>query len=116
MGKFYEMFEMDAHVGHDILGLEYMKGEQPHCGFPEKNYENQAAKLVAAGLRVVAIEQTETPEMLAERNRHAKVKEKVVRREVVQVLTCGTVVDPDMLHFRQQRTSWLLCLCEMASE
>ena len=25
MGKFYEMFEMDAHVGADVLGLQYMK-------------------------------------------------------------------------------------------
>ena len=29
MGKFYEMFEMDAHVGSDVLGLTYMKVGQP---------------------------------------------------------------------------------------
>ena len=33
MGKFYEMYEMDAHVGVEHLGLLYMKGDQPHCGF-----------------------------------------------------------------------------------
>lgn len=32
MGKFYEMFEMDAYVGVDILGLQFMGGEQPHAG------------------------------------------------------------------------------------
>jgi hypothetical protein len=38
MGKFYELFEMDAHVGVEHLGLQYMAGDQPHAGFPEKGY------------------------------------------------------------------------------
>jgi DNA mismatch repair protein MSH6 len=45
MGKFYEMFEMDAHIGAKDLDLQYMKGEQPHCGFPEKNFTDNAEKL-----------------------------------------------------------------------
>ena len=45
-----------------------MKGEQPHCGFPEVNYLMHAERLVRAGLRVVVVEQTETPEMLRVRN------------------------------------------------
>eukprot|EP00959_Pyramimonas_sp_CCMP1952_P136859 2863669-Pyramimonas_sp.AAC.1 len=37
MGKFYELFEMDAHVGVEHLSLQYMSsGDQPHAGFPEK--------------------------------------------------------------------------------
>ena len=48
MGKFYELFEMDAHVGATDLGLAYMKGEQPHCGFPEKNYAANAERLARA--------------------------------------------------------------------
>ena len=38
MGKFYELFEMDAHVGVEHLGLQYMAGDQPHAGFPDKGY------------------------------------------------------------------------------
>ena len=30
-----QLFEMDAYVGVDVLGLVFMKGEQPHAGFPE---------------------------------------------------------------------------------
>eukprot|EP00897_Mesotaenium_endlicherianum_P000405 jgi/Mesen1/10365/ME000080S09754 len=45
MGKFYEMFEMDSHIGAQELDLQYMKGEQPHCGFPEKNYAENAERL-----------------------------------------------------------------------
>jgi DNA mismatch repair protein MSH6 len=51
LGKFYELFEMDAHVGAADLGLNYMKGEQPHCGFPEKNYADNAERLARAGHR-----------------------------------------------------------------
>ena len=97
MGKFYELFEMDAHVGAADLGLQYMKGEQPHCGFPEKNYAANAERLARAGHRVVVVEQTETPAQLAERKAADKsVKDSVVMREKVAVLTRGTLVDTGM--------------------
>ena len=80
------MFEMDAHVGVEVLGLQYMRGDQPHAGFPENNYHRHAERLARAGHRVVVVEQTETPEGLAERNRERRAKgltaDKVVRREV----------------------------------
>ena len=93
MGKFYEMFEMDAHVGASDLGLAYMKGEQPHCGFPEKNYSANAERLARAGHRVVVVEQVETPAQLAERKAAGQTKDSVVRREKVGILTKGTLVD-----------------------
>lgn len=101
MGKFYEMFEMDAHVGAECLGLSYMKGDQPHCGFPEAGYAAMAERLARAGHRVVVIEQTETPDGLAKRNEDRKrrglKKDAVVRREKVAVLSKGTLVDADMM-------------------
>ena len=98
MGKFYEMYEMDAHVGVRDLGLIYMRGEQPHAGFPEKNYAMHAEQLARNGHRVVCIEQTETPAQLAERKKSdPKCKDTVVRREMVQVLTKGTMIDMSML-------------------
>ena len=99
MGKFYEMYEMDAHIGVRELGLMYMRGEQPHAGFPEKNYAKHAEQLARNGHRVVCIEQTETPAQLAERKKRDKTcKDTVVRREMVQVLTQGTMVDTGMLN------------------
>jgi len=95
MGKFYELFEMDAHVGAADLGLAYMKGEQPHCGFPEKNYAANAERLARAGHRVVVVEQVETPAQLAAR-RAKGAKDQVVAREKVGVLTRGTLVDAAM--------------------
>ncbi|CAL8470971.1 g10513 [Coccomyxa elongata] len=114
MGKFYEMFEMDAHVGAEVLGLTYMKGEQPHCGFPEVNYLMHAERLVRAGLRVVVVEQTETPDMLRIRNEQrpaGQAKCNVVRREVVAILTSGTLSDPDMLR-AQPEAAYVLSLWE----
>jgi DNA mismatch repair protein MSH6 len=55
--RFYEMFEMDAFVGVECLGLQFMKGEQPHAGFPEAAYFTMAEKLARAGHRVVVVEQ-----------------------------------------------------------
>lgn len=51
------MFEMDAFVGVDVLGLQFMKGEQPHAGFPEAAYHLMAEQLARAGYRVVVVEQ-----------------------------------------------------------
>ena len=98
MGKFYEMYEMDAHVGVKELGLIYMKGEQPHAGFPEKNYQKNAETLARNGHKVVMIEQTETPAMLAERKKKdARCKDTVVRREKIAVVTRGTMIDRVMV-------------------
>jgi DNA mismatch repair ATPase MutS len=52
-----QMFEMDAFVGVDVLGLSFMKGEQPHAGFPEAGYHGMAEQLARAGYRVVVVEQ-----------------------------------------------------------
>ncbi|KAL0371530.1 UNVERIFIED_CONTAM: DNA mismatch repair protein MSH6 [Sesamum angustifolium] len=78
MGKFYELFEMDAHVGAKELGLQYMKGEQPHCGFPEKNFSMNVEKLARKGYRVLVVEQTETPEQLELRRREKGSKDKIL--------------------------------------
>ena len=52
------------------------QGDQPHCGFPEVNYAQHAERLARAGLRVVVIEQTETPDQLRVRNEQRKASGK----------------------------------------
>uniref|UniRef100_A0A0D3H6Q7 DNA mismatch repair protein n=1 Tax=Oryza barthii TaxID=65489 RepID=A0A0D3H6Q7_9ORYZ len=97
MGKFYELFEMDAHVGAKELDLQYMKGDKPHCGFPEKNFELNLEKLAKKGYRVLVIEQTETPEQLDLRRKETGVKDKVVRREICAMVTKGTLTEGESL-------------------
>ncbi|GMF49292.1 unnamed protein product [Phytophthora fragariaefolia] len=90
VGKFYELFHMDADVGFKELGLIYMKGDKAHSGFPEIAYSKMSSQLVAKGYRVARVEQTETPEMLKVRNSTLAKKAKVVRREVCSLLSIGT--------------------------
>ncbi|XXG53994.1 hypothetical protein AAC387_Pa03g1985 [Persea americana] len=97
MGKFYELFEMDAHIGAKELDLQYMKGEQPHCGFPEKNFSVNVEKLARKGYRVLVVEQTETPEQLELRRKETGSKDKVVKREICAVVTKGTLIEGEML-------------------
>ncbi|XP_019419556.1 PREDICTED: DNA mismatch repair protein MSH6-like isoform X1 [Lupinus angustifolius] len=97
VGKFYELFEMDAHVGVKELDLQYMKGEQPHCGFPEKNFLMNVEKLARKGYRVLVVEQTETPEQMELRRKVKGSKDKVVRREICAVVTKGTLTDGELL-------------------
>jgi DNA mismatch repair protein MSH6 len=80
VGKFYELFHMDADVGFTELDLVYMKGSKGHSGFPEVAYGKFSSILVSKGYRVARVEQTETPEMLKERNDASKGKKDKVGR------------------------------------
>ncbi|CAM0951311.1 unnamed protein product [Alopecurus aequalis] len=97
MGKFYELYEMDAHVGTKELDLQYMKGDQPHCGFPEKNLAVNLEKLAQKGYRVLVVEQTETPDQLDLRRKETGTKDKVVRREICAMVTKGTLTEGESL-------------------
>ena len=91
VGKFYELFHMDADVGMKELDLIYMKGEKAHSGFPEVSYGKFSSILVSKGYRVARVEQTETPEMLKERNdSKSGTKDKVVAREMCSIMSKGT--------------------------
>ncbi|CAH8574569.1 unnamed protein product [Schistosoma curassoni] len=46
VGKFYEMYHMDAMIGVKELGLVFMKGNFAHCGFPEVAFPRMADQLV----------------------------------------------------------------------
>ncbi|KAK9282095.1 hypothetical protein L1049_005007 [Liquidambar formosana] len=111
MGKFYELFEMDAHIGAKELHLQYMKGEQPHCGFPEKNFSMNVEKLARKGYRVLVVEQTETPEQLELRRKEKGTKDKVVKREICAVITKGTLTEGEMLSANPD-ASYLMTLTE----
>ncbi|XP_020276973.1 DNA mismatch repair protein MSH6-like isoform X2 [Asparagus officinalis] len=97
VGKFYELFEMDAHVGVKELDLQYMKGDQPHCGFPEKNFSMNIEKLARKGYRVLVVEQTETPKQLELRRKEMGSKDKVVKREIHAMVSKGTLTDGESL-------------------
>jgi len=93
MGDFYEMFGEDAVVGAQILGITLTKrphgkdGKIPLAGVPYHQAERYLAKLVEAGQRVVVCEQMEDP----------KQAKGLVQRDVVEIITPGTVLNPAAL-------------------
>ncbi|XP_063701987.1 probable DNA mismatch repair protein Msh6 [Culicoides brevitarsis] len=95
VGKFYELYHMDASVGVQELGFTFMKGNFAHSGFPEQAFDKMATQLVDKGYKVARVEQTETQDQMAERiksmNRPTKF-DKVTRREICQVSEMGTQV------------------------
>jgi DNA mismatch repair protein MutS len=96
LGDFYEMFFEDAHLGARELEITLTarnkeRGEPvPMCGVPYHAVDGHIAKLIRKGYRVALCEQVEDPTTAT----------KLVRREVVRVITPGTAVDAQMLAAR----------------
>lgn len=89
VGKFYELYHMDAVVAVKELGLTFMKGDYAHAGFPEIAFSRFADALVSKGYKVGRVEQTETPDAMNERIKGTK-QDKTVRREICRITTPGT--------------------------
>jgi DNA mismatch repair protein MutS len=93
MGDFYEMFDEDAELAGRELELtltkrDWGRGERtPMAGVPHHAAESYIARLIAKGYRVAVCEQVSDPAL----------SKGLVEREVVRVVTPGTVVDPAML-------------------
>jgi len=93
MGDFYEMFFEDAERAARLLDLTLTsrskKDEEPipMCGVPYHSVRPHIAKLLAAGLKVAICEQMEDP----------ATAKGLVAREVIRVLTPGTVTEEDCL-------------------
>ncbi|GFO37513.1 DNA mismatch repair protein msh6 [Plakobranchus ocellatus] len=117
VGKFYELYHMDAVVGVREVGLIFMKGDFAHSGFPEIAYNRYADALVQKGYKVARVEQTETPEMVSDRcknmARAANKYDKVVKREVCQISTQGTRTYSHLTGDIGDHTSkYILAFCE----
>lgn len=109
---------MDATVGVNHLGFSYMKGEFAHSGFPESAYGKMASSLIEQGFKVSRVEQTETPEMMAERCRTKKSGkfDKVVNREICQITTKATCIyGAQLTEAKQALPCYLFALTEKVS-
>ena len=93
LGDFYELFFDDAKTASRELELTLtgkqcgMEERAPMCGVPFHSADTYISRLVERGYKVAICEQTEDP---------AAVKG-IVKREVVQIVTPGTVVSSSML-------------------
>jgi DNA mismatch repair protein MutS len=109
MGDFYELFFDDAVTASQVLDITLTKRGKtegtdiPMCGVPFHSYEGYLAKLIRAGHKVAISEQTETPdEAKARAKREGKPTSKVlVNREVVRIVTQGTLTEDNLLEARE---------------
>ncbi|MDH3591124.1 MAG: DNA mismatch repair protein MutS, partial [Planctomycetota bacterium] len=108
MGDFYEMFYEDAQTASNLLQITLTtrgKGTDhaaPMCGFPYHQLSSYTAKLVERGRRVAVCEQVEDP----------KRAKGLVKREVVQVVSPGTLTDPAALDDKANR--WIAAVARTA--
>ena len=97
LGDFYEFFYDDAIEVSKVLDLTLtgkncgLDERAPMCGVPHHAAEGYIAKLVSLGYKVAVCEQLTEP----------KKGVKIVERDVVRVVTAGTVVDDSMLEERK---------------
>lgn len=96
MGDFYELFLEDAHIGARILNITLTgksngkNGRIPMAGVPYHAVDNYLAKLVKAGYKVAICEQVSLP-----------TKYGLVDREVVRIVTPGTMLDEKALDHKK---------------
>jgi len=115
MGDFYELFFEDAEKVAAELDIVLTtrgvsEGEPvPMCGVPAHASENYLARLTRKGFRIAVCEQVERPEQARRRGHRA-----VLKREVVQVVTPGTVVDEHLPEAREN--SFLAGLAQTSSQ
>ena len=91
MGDFYEMFYEDAKIASRELGLTLTKRNKktdvPLAGIPYHSAASYIAKLVGKGYKVAICEQVEDP----------KQAKGIVKRDVIRVITPGTIIDTEYL-------------------
>ena len=98
MGDFYELFFHDAEVASRALGIVLTKrgkhlGEDiPMCGVPIERSDDYLQRLIGLGHRVAVCEQMEDPAEAKKRG-----PKSVVRRDVVRLVTPGTITEDRLL-------------------
>ena len=106
LGDFYEMFFDDAITASRELDLTLtgkdcgLKERAPMCGVPYHAVEGYVAKLIKKGYRVAICEQMEDP----------KLAKGLVERQVIRVITPGTVIEQAMLDDRSNNFLVSVCL------
>ncbi len=115
MGDFYEMFFDDAVAAAEALDIALTKRGQhqgqgiPMCGVPVHSAEGYLLTLIRKGFRVAVAEQMEDPAEAKKRG-----SKSVVRREVVRLVTPGTLTEESLLEAR--RHNYLAAFAEVRGE
>lgn len=101
-GKFYELYENDATIGHQLFDLKLTdRVNMRMVGVPESSLDLWVNQFVAKGYKVARVDQMESAlgKEMRERGGPAKPSkaDKIIHRELACILTSGTLVDGSML-------------------
>ncbi|MDD2498366.1 MAG: DNA mismatch repair protein MutS [Desulfitobacteriaceae bacterium] len=105
LGDFYEMFLDDAVIASRDLEITLTSRDGgngkkiPMCGIPYHAVDGYLAKLISKGHKVAICEQVEDP----------KSAKGIVKREVIRIVTPGTVLESNLLNEKKQ--NYLLAIC-----
>lgn len=98
MGDFYELFFEDAEIASKALGIaltkrgKHLDEDIPMCGVPVHAAQDYLKRLIGQGYRVAVCEQMEDPAEAKKRG-----SKSVVKRDVVRLVTPGTITEDDLL-------------------
>lgn len=104
LGDFYEMFFDDAIKASKVLEIALtgrdcgLEERAPMCGVPHHSVNTYIPRLIDAGFKVAICEQMEDP----------KVAKGIVKRDVVRIITPGTVIEENMLE--DKSNNYLACV------
>jgi DNA mismatch repair protein MutS len=114
MGDFYELFFDDAEIASKALGImltrrgKHQGVDIPMCGVPVERADDYLHRLIAQGHRVAVCEQMEDPAAA-----RARGNKSVVRRDVVRLVTPGTLTEDTLLDARAN--NYLLAIARARS-
>jgi DNA mismatch repair protein MutS len=113
LGDFYEMFEDDARIASKELDLTLTTRDRttenpdervPMCGVPYHSSEAYISRLIAKGYKVAICEQTEDPALA----------KGLVERDIIRIVTPGTVMDASVLD--EGKPNYIASICLMGGE
>jgi DNA mismatch repair protein MutS len=113
MGDFFELFHEDAKIAASVLDIaltargEHSGAPIPMCGVPVHAMDAYLARLIKAGHRVAIADQIETPEEAKKRGG----SKALVARDIVRVVTAGTLTEDVLLESRS--ANWLVAICQV---
>ncbi len=106
LGDFYELFFNDAIIASKELEIALtgkncgVEDKAPMCGVPFHSADTYISKLIEKGYKIAICEQTEDP----------KKSKTLVKREVIRVITPGTVLDSNVLE--DGKNNYIACIYE----
>ena len=110
LGDFYEMFFEDALVASKDLEITLtgrdcgQEERAPMCGVPFHAADSYIARLVAKGHKVAICEQMEDP----------KSVKGIVKRDIIRIVTPGTIIDDALLNSR--KTNYMASVCRIGND